>query len=292
MARALILHNPEARNAPEPSFMEQIARELSWAGFQSEVAASRHRGELVILARTAARDGYDRVVVCGGDGSVREAAEGLRKTGVPLAIVPLGTINVLAWEMGLPAGRPAACVEAAARGRPRAVGLGNIDGAAFTFCASAGVDALAVAGVDLLMKKQTGGWAYVHAGIRTLLERRPPLFQVTLPNGRVLHACQVFAARARLYGGRLVLADSARLQAPTLRLLAVAPPFFPNVPIAMARLMGPGIEGAPGVTSLAVEGFSLESDGPCPCQADGDSMGQTPTSFRSEQEALTLVFPC
>ena len=292
MARALILHNPEARNAPEPSFMARIARELNWVGLRPETTASRHRGELVTLAREAARDGYDRVVVCGGDGSVREAAEGLRGTGVPLAVVPLGTINVLAWEMGLPVGRPGSCVEVAARGKPRAVGLGSVNGSAFTFCASAGVDSLAVAGVDLLMKKQTGGWAYVHAGITTLLERRPPLLQVTLSSGRVLHACQVFAARARLYGGRLILADSARLEASTLMLLAIAPPFFPNVPRAMARLMGSGIEDAPGVTSLAVEGFSLESDGPCPFQADGDAMGQTPASFRSEPGALTLVFPC
>lgn len=292
MARALILYNPAARNAPDPALLAAIRSELRWAGFRADEAGSRARGDLTALARAGAQDGVDRVVICGGDGSVREAAEGMRGSSVSLAIVPLGTANVLAREMGLPCARPMTCAALAGRGKPRSVGLGTINGSVFTFCASAGVDACAVASVDLLEKRQTGAWAYLHAALSALIEQRPPEFTVVLPDGRRIEACQVFAARARRYGGPFILSSGASLQAPTLKLLAMAPPLRHHLPGLLAGILGKGLEGARGVTVLDVESFDLESESPSPVQADGDAAGHTPASFRSVPGALTLVFPC
>jgi diacylglycerol kinase family enzyme len=232
------------------------------------------------------------VVICGGDGSVREAAEGLSGSLVPLAVVPLGTANVLAREMGLPFRSPLSCAALAGRGNPRPVGLGRVNGSTFTFCASAGIDAQAVSRVDLLEKRQTGAWAYVHAALKALIEQSAPEFTVVLEDGSRTQACQVFAARARLYGGPLILSSTANLESPTLKLLAIAPPLGRHLPLILAGLLGKGLEGVPGVTALDVDAFRLESEMPWPVQADGDEIGQTPASFRSEPGALTLVFPC
>ncbi len=290
MARALILHNPAARNAPEPVLLRVLVRELRLAGFAAETRASRAPGEMPALARAAAAEGIERVVVCGGDGSVREAAEGLKGTAVPLAIVPLGTANVLAREMGLPSRRPEACAAVAARGRERRVGLGSVNGMAFTFCASAGLDSQAVDRVDLLEKRQTGGWAYVHAALTALVEGGSPRLAVILDDGRRLAAVQVFATRARRYGGPFVLSAHARLEAPTVRLLVMAPPLSRGIGLP-ARLLAGGLDGAPGVTSLEVQAFRLEAAAPFPVQADGDIVARTPARFGSEPDALTLVFP-
>lgn len=292
LARALILHNPAARNAPHPTLLAAIRWELRLAGFLEDQVGSRARGDLITLARAGAQDGFDRVVICGGDGSVREAAEGMRGSPVPLAVVPLGTANVLAREMGLPCERPLGCAALAGRGDPRSVGLGTVNGMTFTFCASGGMDAIAVAGVDLLMKIQTGAWAYLHAAFSAFIEQGAPVFTVILPDGRQIQACQVFAARARRYGGPFSLSSTASLEAPTLKLLAIAPPLCRHLPGALAGFLGKGLEGVPGVTALEVESFDLESEAPSPVQADGDPAGQTPASFRSERGALTLVFPC
>lgn len=292
MARALLLHNPAARNAPDPALLAAIRLELGWAGFRADEAESGAPGDLTTLARAGVRDGMDRVVICGGDGSVRETAEGMRGSQVPLAIVPMGTANVLAREMGLPLGRPLACAALAGRGDPRPIGLGTVNGLTFTFCASAGTDALAVARVDLLEKRRTGAWAYLHAALSTLVEQAPPEFTVTLSDGRRIRACQVFAARARRYGGPFVLSSTASLESPTLKLLTMAPPLSRNLPGILAGIVGRGLEGAPGVTAIEVEAFNLESDAPSPIQADGDGAGHTPASFRSCPGALTLVFPC
>jgi diacylglycerol kinase family enzyme len=292
MARALILHNPAARNAPHPALLEAIASELRLAGFSGEVVGSRAPGDLTRRAREATQDGFDRVVICGGDGSVRDAAEGLSGSPVPLGVVPLGTANVLAREMGLPIESPLRCAALAGRGSPRPIGLGRVNGSVFTFCASAGIDALAVGRVDVLEKAQTGAWAYVHSALMALIESCTPEFTVVLEDGRRIRACQVFAARAHLYGGRFSLSSMASLESPTLRLLAIDPPLARHLTLVLAGLMGKGLEGVPGVTALDVRSFELESEGPWPVQADGDSIGQTPVSFRSEPRALTLVFPC
>ena len=291
MARALILHNPAARHAPHPDFLCTIRRELILAGFVTEVAGSKQSGDLTHLAREAGASSLDRVVVCGGDGSFREAAEGLRGSSVPLAIVPMGTSNVLAIEMGLPVKSPGRCAAVAARGRTRLVGLGDVDGSAFTFCASAGLDSLAVARVNLLEKAQTGALAYIHSSLLALIEEELPFLRVILPDGRRLDACQVFAARARHYGGSYVLSRKASLTSPTLQLLVVSPPCHRHLLPALLRLWNGGIEGAAGVTALEVESFTLEAERAVPIQADGDLVAHTTATFRVDPEALHLVFP-
>jgi diacylglycerol kinase family enzyme len=291
MPTALLLHNPAARNAPGAELLMHIEGELARCGFAVEVTPSRRPGHMVELAASASTSGHERVVVCGGDGSVREAAEGLFGSGVPLGIVPLGTANVLACEMGLPVSDPRACAAIAARGKPVAVGLGTVGGRAFTFSASCGLDALAVGNVDLNLKEKTGGFAYGAAALRSLLEVDLPVFEVETESGERIEACQVFAARAHHYAGRgIVLSSFADLKSPTMRLIALPPPIHRHVG-ALLRLFGEGLDGAPRTVCREVRAFRLHSDAPLPIQADGDPMPGVEQQFVSHAEALVLVFP-
>jgi diacylglycerol kinase (ATP) len=292
MARALLLHNPAARNAPEPVLLKAIARELVLGGFRVEERRSLRRGDIARLAASAEAEGFERVVACGGDGTVREAAQGLELSPVPLALIPLGTVNVLAREMGLPHRSAVECAAVAGRGLVRDVGLGKVNGEVFTFCASAGPDSVAVARVNLQMKSQLGPWAYIHSAFAGLLEPGPPSLVATLPGGERLEAGLVFAARSRRYGGSFLLSSGARLESPTIRLIAVPPPFLRVLAAWPAFLRG-GLEGSAGVTWRDVESFELESVGaPCPVQADGDHVAVTPARFSSAGAVLRLVFPC
>lgn len=291
-SRLLLLYNPAARHAPGPRMLARLEARIRWSGFGVDAVPSRARGDLARLAAGAGTAGYARVVVCGGDGSVREAAGGLCGSGVPLGLVPLGTANVLAREIGLPVCRPLECARIAATAAPRPVTPGEISGALFTFCASAGLDALAVDSVDLRMKHQTGGWAYLHAALRTLLERAVPVFRVELPGGERFEASQVFALKARRYGlGRLRLSRGADLASPTLRLLALDRPLARRLPVLLFGLLRGGVEGLPGVRALDVEAFRVAAADPMPVQADGDVVAVTPCEFRARPGALRLVAP-
>ena len=290
MGRTLVLYNPAARSSPDPALLRRILQRLAWKGLSAEAAASAHPGELTALARGAADDGVERLVVCGGDGSIREVAEGCAGTGIPLAIVPLGTANILAAELGLPR-EPMACAEVAAAGRPRTVALGFAGGRAFTFAASAGFDSAAVDRVDLKMKRQTGAWAYAYAGLVSLLEGPLPAITVETDDGRRAVGHQVVAARASRYGlGFLRLSGRARLEDSGTVFLVFhgGPATWPRM---IASLFKDGVEGCPGVAVLAATAARLTAGAPVPIQADGDPMGLLPSAIETRPGALTLVVP-
>jgi diacylglycerol kinase family enzyme len=125
------------------------------------VEHTRERGHAASLARQAAADGMDVVVVLGGDGTVNEAVNGLLAHGVPasgpaFAVVPGGSTNVFARALGLPADWVEATgvlLEALREGRYRTIGLGRADERYFTFCAGFGLDAEVIARVERVRRK-------------------------------------------------------------------------------------------------------------------------------------------
>ena len=100
------------------------------------------------------------MVVAGGDGTVNETINGLARSGLPLALIPLGTANVLAAEIGLQTD-PAAVARCVAFGQPRPIALGAANGRRFILMAGAGFDANVVAGVSVPMKRWLGKGAYI-----------------------------------------------------------------------------------------------------------------------------------
>ncbi|RPK38012.1 Diacylglycerol kinase [Streptomyces sp. ADI92-24] len=138
----------------------------------------------------AVRGGASLVVVCGGDGTVRAAADALAGTGVPMAVVPCGTGNLLARNLGLPL-TPADALGAALSGRAHRIDLGRIEGDSlpathFTAMSGAGLDAAMLENTGTHAKSAFGWPAYVVAGIRSL---RAPRITVTirLDDGPALH---------------------------------------------------------------------------------------------------------
>ncbi|WP_431358568.1 diacylglycerol kinase family protein [Streptomyces atroolivaceus] len=129
----------------------------------------------------AVREGASLVVVCGGDGTVRAAAEALADTGVALAVVPCGTGNLLARNLGLPV-KPAQALAVALRGAPHRIDLGRIEGdgmapAHFTVMSGAGLDAAMLESTSDRAKAMLGWPAYAMAGLREL---RAPRMRLTV----------------------------------------------------------------------------------------------------------------
>ncbi|MBV9490271.1 MAG: diacylglycerol kinase family lipid kinase [Verrucomicrobia bacterium] len=132
--------NPASGNV-EPSAREMVQTRLERLTDSLQVHEVTPASKLVQEAQAAAEAGADLVVVAGGDGTIREAASGLVKTGVPLGIVPLGTFNNLALSLGIPRELDAACA-ILENGRPRKIDVGLADERHFFFeAAGVGVDA-------------------------------------------------------------------------------------------------------------------------------------------------------
>ena len=205
------------------------------------------------LTRRAVAGGASLVFAAGGDGTVRACAEALAGTGVPLAIVPLGTANLTARALGVPA-RADLAVEAGFDGRDRRIDLALLDGtgpdgtgldmtnrggssrsgssgsgterSAITFAAMAGIglDAAVVEAADEQLKRRLGWVAYAVSGM-TRLSLPPRDFTLRLDDAEPLRrrARCVVVANAGLLPGGFTLLPGARLDDGLLDVGILAP---------------------------------------------------------------------
>ncbi|MEU2246707.1 diacylglycerol kinase family protein [Streptomyces sp. NPDC019224] len=215
-------------------------------------------------AAAAVRDGAALVVVCGGDGTIRAAADRLAGTGVPMALVPCGTGNLLARNLGLPVA-PAEALAAALSGTERRIDLGRIEGDGlpathFTAMSGAGLDAAMLENTGSAAKAALGWPAYVVAGLSSLRAPRMSV-SVRLDGGPVLRrtARMVLLANIGAVQGGATLVPSAR---PDDGLLDLAV-FDPHGPGGWLRAVGAVLRGprrsgsGPGGVGAPVEYFTF-----------------------------------
>lgn len=221
--RLLVIYNPTSGRRKRRK-LERFLFHLDRLGAVvtlRETTAPRHAEA---LARAADPAHIDVVVVAGGDGTINEAVNGLAGSPLPLAVLPLGTANVLANELGLPRRSAAlARIAAFAPARPvwpgEAMAEGGAGGARrFLIMAGLGFDAEVVEHLDLALKRRTGKLAYVASIFGRLRDYRPCFYRGEIDGAAVMGASLV-AAKAHFYGGRFVLAPAARLEEPSLQIV-------------------------------------------------------------------------
>ena len=156
--RVLVIRNPTAGGSTRPRF-GRVLEHLARFGATVTVRETTCRGDAEQIAASASSDTFD-VVAAGGDGTINEVANGLAGKDLPLAIVPLGTANVLAVEIGMPL-RARRIARAIACGDVRSVHVGMVNGRRFLMMAGVGFDAHVVANVNPRLKRAFGKLAYV-----------------------------------------------------------------------------------------------------------------------------------
>ncbi len=165
--RVLVIHNPTAGWRRRRRF-ERILSALIAAGVDVDVRPTTRRGDAEAFARAADPAEHDAIAVAGGDGTINEVVNGLGDKKLPLAVIPLGTANVLAHEIGL-GGSPREIAETIARGRPQPISVGIVNGRRFVMMAGFGFDAHVVAEVKPMIKKLFGKIAYVISTLKALV---------------------------------------------------------------------------------------------------------------------------
>ena len=192
-------------------------------GWCAEFLVTEKAEEGVSAACGAALDGAELVVAVGGDGTVRGCAEGLAGTGVPLAVVPHGTANLLARTLRVPGqARGALTVALGAGSVDRVIDLAVADGIPFTAMAGMGLDAAVVAGTKL--KHHLGWLAYAMSGAVHLAV--PPVrFTIRLDDGAPIEreARAVVAGNSGLLPGGFSLLPDARVDDGLLDVGVLAP---------------------------------------------------------------------
>jgi diacylglycerol kinase family enzyme len=164
--RVAVISNPSG--SPEKS--EELRAEMELRSIEAEWLETTESDPGAGQSRRAIDDGAELLIAVGGDGTVRAVAEGAVGSGVPLAVIPAGTGNLLARNLGLP-GDVAGALDVALRGTPRKLDVGMVDGEIFTVMSGAGIDAAIMDGTAGESKDRLGVLAYVVEGAKHIFDR-------------------------------------------------------------------------------------------------------------------------
>lgn len=287
--RFLIIRNPKAGWLARHHYYATLKR-LQGAGADVEIVKTgRHGDGRAAAARAAGRGTFDAVVAAGGDGTVHDVAEGLLGSGTPLGIIPMGTGNVFARELGLTFSA-APLADALLVGEVQEVPVGEVNGRPFLFVIGVGFDAEAVRHLEGHDIRYLGRASFVLPVLQALATagRRP--LQVTTESG-VHPADWVIVTRVRHYAAGLTLTRHAELLRPGLHVVR----FAGGGPLVRARqlaaLLGGLLTHDPGVTIEPARELRIEGDSGAPVQIDGEAKGDLPLQIGIHRRRLRLVFP-
>lgn len=272
MRRAWVVVNP-TKVEDQAALRAQVEPALRAAGWtvtwRETTPADPGQG----LATDAVRDGARLVVACGGDGTVMACAGALAGTGVPLALLPAGTGNLLAHNLGLPVA-PADALEVVVRGVERTLDVGRVEGGGcFTVMAGMGFDAAMMQGAPTRLKRRLGWAAYAVSGLRRLRDRRMRLW-LTLDDDppRRLRARTVLVGNVGALRGGVALLPGARPDDGWLDVLVLAPRTLRDWVGVATHVLRRRRDGNGHVSRHRARRVRVEADRPEPRQLDGDPL--------------------
>ena len=295
---AVLIVNPQAGGGRKVRQLDEARSVFRNAGIETELQNTSAPGEATELARQAVLQSRQLVIVCGGDGTVNEAVNGLALSQIPMAVLPAGTANVLAKELSLPWNLPrAAKLLIHSHYRRIALGLATPEKSSgepryFLSVAGAGADGALVAAVRPEIKLKSGILAYWQEGFRQLTSYNFPLFR-TMIAGNAIDGSLVIVGRTKNYGGPFKITTEADLHTPQFELAFVktrsAWRYISYLPLIWAGKL----RGARYVRFFKTNSLQCASNSASQVQiqVDGEPAGRLPVEFRIVPDALTLAIP-
>lgn len=246
------------------------------------------------IARECLEKGADLILAAGGDGTINEVANGMIGNSTPLGILPGGTANVLAMELGIGRGMAQAAANLSSWS-PERIAVGRIQNTQeerhFVMMAGAGLDAMIVYNIDAKLKASLGKVAYWVGGF-SQVGRALPEFDVRL-NGHKVRCSFALASRVKNYGGDLSIARNASLFNDRFEVVlfqgANSWPYMKYLTgVVTGRLTN--MRGVEILQAQSVE-FECATDPGIYVQVDGEFAGRLPARLSIVPNALTLLVP-
>jgi YegS/Rv2252/BmrU family lipid kinase len=290
--RMLVISNPQASGGGYRRDLPRIMAALSALGFEIDERHTGAPGDAAEFARHAVAESYELVCAVGGDGTVNETVNGLAGSGVPLAIVPTGTVNVLAMELGIPLDPPDA-VRVIEKGSLSWIDLGLAGERYFGLMAGIGMDARVVASVNPLLKKTLKEAAFAVQGAVSYFTHEEPLLRVECEEQTVEGYFAVFG-NASNYGGAFGITPFADMRDGLLDVCVLKDKSFLGTAwYWLAALINSHINH-PKVAYFRTEAAqvsAVEPDKEVLVQTDGEVAGKLPLECRVVPRALRVIVP-
>jgi YegS/Rv2252/BmrU family lipid kinase len=303
---AILIYNPTSGRKRHRRFadVEQAGRILKQAGIATELAPTTGPQAATKMARQAVEQSRDLVIGCGGDGTINEIVNGLAGSNVPLALLPAGTANILAKELGIPWDIPQAA-RLIPSGLVRRIALGLAipapdhlytslprAGRYFLCVAGAGPDGAIVNNVDEILKKNAGVVAYWVEGLKQIFTYGFPDLQVRSAE-KQHRATIIVIGRTANYGGPFKITTGASLFEDSFEVLTNSMHSRLGYVTCLPALWMGNLRNKKEVEAWKTTEVICEPAGTDPvfAQVDGEPVGPLPITFRIVPDALSLLTP-
>jgi diacylglycerol kinase (ATP) len=285
--RFFVVHNPNAGKVARWHF-ERVMGLLKDAGaFLDSVHTSRHGEGMKAAADAALSARFDAVVAAGGDGTVHDVATGLLGTRIPLGIIPTGTANVFAREVGVPTS-PDRIASTLLNGKVSTIPVGEINGQPVLFVVGIGFDAEAVRQFEAAGSRKIGQAGFVMPVLHALLSEKSRPLTVTTDHGSG-EAHWVIVTRARRYAGGFLLSNGASVTRSQFHVLR----FMGHGAFVRLRQLAALASGLiaydPCVNVEVADWVRVEGDPNASVQVDGEILGRLPAEIRIHPYRLQIV---
>lgn len=264
-----LIFNPRARSQKG----ERMLRFLMSRANHFALFATNHAGEARDLAARFAAEGEPVVIAAGGDGTLNEVVSGLAGSRTILGVMPAGTMNVFAREMGIPHSSLERAFEVIEQGFVKDVDLFEANGSPFVQMAGVGFDAQVIEQTTWESKKLLGPLAYLFAAVRVLGEK-PPRIEVVCADGRREVGVAVLTGNGTFYGGPFKFFRNASNHDSKLDVLIYKEAGYRLVLDSLRGLATGGIDLLASTSYLQTEEFTVHADCEVPVEVDGELLGR------------------
>lgn len=282
----LVILNPAAnsdRAKRVQARVESLARGCT-------VRASSSAAEAEILARNAAQEGFHKVVAAGGDGTIHAVVNGLAGSSATLGLLPIGTVNVFALELGLPLHNLEMCWNIIEGDQVRLIDLPSANGKYFVQLAGVGLDAQVVKETSLTFKRNFGPLSYLISAAQ-IAARKPPRLFLESPGTSINEASFVLIGNGRRYGGPFPFFKHAVLDDGLLDVVAFKQVGYLEIIKYLQDVFFSSDINLPEVEYFQTERLRISSDQDVPVELDGELVGNCPVEFTLRDDRIRVLAP-
>jgi YegS/Rv2252/BmrU family lipid kinase len=282
-----LVFNPKARSQKGG----KVLRFLMQHANRFALYATDHAGEAQELAARFAAQGEPVVIAAGGDGTLNEVVRGLAGTATILGVLPAGTMNVFAREMGIPCDSLERAFAVIESGCVREIDLFEANGSPFVQMAGVGFDARVIEETSWESKKMLGPLAYLLAAVKVLGEK-PPLMEIVCADGRREQGVAVLAGNGSLYGGQFRFFRKADNRDSKLDVIVYKEAGYKLVLDSLRGLALGGIDLMESTSAFQTDGFTVHADREVPVEVDGEWIGRfSEVCFKETPGRLRVLAP-
>jgi diacylglycerol kinase (ATP) len=280
----VVILNPAAGNGQAEHWQERIEGIVGGC----PVHVTSHCAEGEALARRAAEQGFGKVVAAGGDGTVNEVVNGIAGSSVALGLLPIGTVNVFAMELGLPWRNLELCWDIIQGEDVRLVDLPSANGRFFVQLAGVGLDAQVVKETSLAFKRSFGPLSYLISAAQ-IAARQPPKLFIESASTSVDEASFVLVGNGRLYGGPFPFFKHAIIDDGLFDVVLFKRLGYLEIIKYLQNVVFSSDIRTPDIEYFQTKHLRVTSAQDVPLELDGELAGNCPIDFRIEEKALRVL---